>query len=160
MAGNENRTVAHIPMGQRNAERSRCGEAGCDAVDHFAFDAGSMHRLALLPAAAEHEWVAAFQAHDAISLPCFRDHQSLNEFLRRRLAAAAFADVHNACVYACKRENAIAHQIIDQQHIRHADRFHRFQRKQFRIARPRADEKYFAIHAAACCGRAGVFATN
>ena len=59
-------------------------------------DAGVAQVLDLLAAAAEDEGVAALEAHHVLAFARRHDHQLLDEGLRRALAAAALADVHDA----------------------------------------------------------------
>ena len=96
MAGEEDDALRVLAVRERHAQSGGGRQPGSDAVDHLHGDAGGQQVFALLAAAAEDEGVAALQPHDVLALARRQDHQPLDEGLRRALAAAALAHVHDA----------------------------------------------------------------
>ena len=58
-----------IAMRERNTGRSARPVAAVMPANHFPWDATCLQRCYLFTAAAEHERIAALQAHDALALP-------------------------------------------------------------------------------------------
>jgi hypothetical protein len=68
------------------------------------------------------------------------DHQLVNESLRRALAAAALAHMHDAGAGRGVFEHGVVDQIVHQQHGGAGNRFHGFEGQQLRVARTCADQ--------------------
>ena len=66
---------------------------GRDAGDDLERDPGLAQHERLLAAAAEHERVAALEAHDALARPRVLDQQPVRLLLRELRAVALLADV-------------------------------------------------------------------
>jgi hypothetical protein len=98
-------------------------------------------------APAEDERVAALESHDGLALQRLGSHQLVDEGLRCALAAATLADMHDACGRCGEGQHLVADQVVHEQHRRAADRAHRFQRQQFRVTGPGADQRDLADHA-------------
>ncbi len=62
MAGDEHHALRMVAVRERHAQRGHGRQAGGDAVDHRAFDAGFAQVLHFFAAAAEDERVAALEA--------------------------------------------------------------------------------------------------
>ena len=69
----------------------------CDAVDHLNLDTGFAQVLHLFATAPEDERVATLEPHHDLAFASGHHHQLFNEGLRRALAAASLAHVHDAC---------------------------------------------------------------
>ena len=79
-------------MRHRNAGRRRPADAGADPGDDAEADAGRRQRQRLLPAATEHQRIAALQPHHAMPLPRQADQPLIDAKLRRAAPAGALAD--------------------------------------------------------------------
>jgi hypothetical protein len=80
-------------------------------------DAGFAQVRHLFAAAPEDERVAALQPHHGLAFAHRGDHQPLDEGLRRALAAAALAHVHDARVGpGIAGQDLVVDQVVDQQH--------------------------------------------
>ena len=95
----------------------------------------------LFAAVIEDERVAAFEADDFFTILCGKDHQLLNEALRRRGAAAALADLYDAGTRCGVSEDVRVDQVVDQKHRRALDRVDGLDREQFGVARASADQR-------------------
>src|SRR5207247_2663935 len=69
MAGRENAALRVIAVRQRNAGISRDTQRCRDAGDDLEWDAEARQCLDFFAAAAEDEWIAAFQPYDVLALP-------------------------------------------------------------------------------------------
>jgi len=74
------------------------GQARRDAVDYFHPNTVLAEPVGFLAAPAEDAWIAAFEAHHALTLARIAQHQPMDKGLRSRAAATAFAYVHDACI--------------------------------------------------------------
>ena len=149
MRGDERDAACEAAVRDRDAERRRHADAGSDARNHLDLDASGDESLHFLAAAPEDERITALETGHHLPLPGVEDHQALDELLRRRCAAAALADFDHARVGACVGEAAAAHQLVDQDDIRHAEHARGLQRHQFRVARTCSDQvDLAAAHAA------------
>ena len=141
MAGDKHHAVRMLAVRQRHAQAGDSGQTGGDAVDDRDLDAGGLQMLALFAATAEDERVAAFEADHILPIARGRDHEFLDEVLRRGLASATLADVDDACTRRRKSDDPVAHQVIDQEHGGGLDGLERFEREQFRITRAGANQR-------------------
>ena len=141
VAGDKHHAMRMLAVRQRHAQAGDSGQTGGDAVDDRDFDAGGLQMLALFAATAEDERVAAFETDHVLPIARGRDHEFLDEVLRRGLAAAAFADVDDACTGRRKSNDLVTHQVIDQEHGGCLDGLERFEREQLRITRAGADQR-------------------
>jgi hypothetical protein len=104
-----------VAVRERHAQRRDRGQARGDAVDDLDLDAGGAQVLHLLAAAAEDEGVAALEAHDGLAFARGHHHQLLDEGLRRALAAAALAHVHDARALGAAMATTVgADEVVDQ----------------------------------------------
>ena len=97
--------------------------------------------LALFAATAEDEGVAAFEAHHILPIARGRDHEFLDEVLRRGFASAALTDMNDARAGRCKSNDLVAHQVIDQEHGGGLDGLERLEGEQLRITRAGTDQR-------------------
>ena len=97
--------------------------------------------LALFAATAEDERVAAFEADYILPIARGRDHEFLDEVLRRGFASATLADMDDARTRRRKSDDFVAHQVIDQEHGGGLDGLERFEREQLRVARAGTDQR-------------------
>ena len=95
--------------------------------------------VALLAAAAEHERVAALQAHHAPPGTRLAQQQAVNEFLRRRLAAAALADLDHPGAGRGVVEHAAVDEVVDQDHLGLRERAHGFEGQKLRAGADEGD---------------------
>ena len=103
-----------LAVRHRNAGVSWGGDRRADAGNDFKRDAGSLEGLRLFAAAAEHERVAAFEAHDDVTVSRARDHELFDLRLRHLVRAAALADVDAFAMYRRKRDDRIACECVVQ----------------------------------------------
>ncbi len=153
MPGDESDAMRKIAVRGWNAQRRRNRRAGRDATHDFDCDACPRQAVNFLPAAAEHIRIAAFNACDHFALVRQRHHQAVDERLRRRLAAAAFADFDDTRVAPHKLQDVTIDQIIEQYHVGEPERAHRAQRQQLDVTGSGAYKKYFAAAHAVWLGR-------
>ena len=141
VAGDKHHAMRMLAVRQRHAQAGDSGQTGGDAVDDRDLDAGGLQMLALFAATAEDERVAAFETDHVLPIARGRDHEFLDEVLRRGLASAAFADVDDACTRRRKSDDFVAHQVIDQEHGGGLDGLERFEGEQLRITRAGTDQR-------------------
>src|SRR5690242_17542815 len=87
-----------VAVSQRDAELGGGGAGGGDAGDDIDGQSRRAERLDLLPRAAEHQRVAAFQADDVQAGAGVLEDEPVDGGLAHGMAAAAFADVDSAGV--------------------------------------------------------------
>src|SRR6476646_6381214 len=79
----------HAAMRDRNSCVCCCGHSSRYARYDLEGDSRARERLRFLAAAPEHEWIAALEPYDALSLQPEAHEQRIDLLLARRLAAAA-----------------------------------------------------------------------
>jgi len=155
MAGDENAAGRDLAMRDRHPDGAGRCDAGGDAMHDLDGDALGFEMGFFLAAPAEHERVAALEPHHATARTRFVHHQTLDEGLRCRHATAALAHIDDARIGPRMREHIVMDQIIDKHHIGRGDRLRAFEREQFWVARPGADQDHTAscdgFHAANAC---------
>ena len=105
-------------MGDGDARVGGRGDPGGDAGHDLERDARRAQRERLLAAAAEHERVAALQAHDAPARPGALEHQRLGLLLGHRASAALLADEQQLGVRARAVERRRRDQAVVEDHVR------------------------------------------
>src|SRR5438067_3618145 len=122
VAGDERHAIGGAAKGERQPEGSGDAQARGDSGYHLDSDAGGLQCGELFATAAEDERITTLESHDRFAGAREADHQLLDEALRRRSAAAALADAHDAS--AGEMEAALIDQLIDEHHARLAERAH------------------------------------
>ena len=125
------------------------GHAGGHARHDLERDARRGERLGLLAAAAEHERVAALEAHHALARPAQLDEQRVDLLLAERGRARLLADVAQLGVRPGAVERTRRDQAVVEDRVGARDQLQRAARHQARIAGPGADEVDDAAHAQA-----------
>ena len=131
--------------GQRNPGVGWCRQRRRDAGNNFERHVGAAEREGFLGAAAEDEWIPAFEADDGAASTCEYDQVSLNNRLVGLRTMPDLSDVNRACVRVAFGENLGADQVIVQYDVGVANQFERANRQQSWIARAGADQ----VHGAA-----------
>ncbi len=129
-------------MGQRDAGIGGASERRGDAGHHGVIDARRAQRLQFLAAAAEHEGIAALQAHHHLAGARVLDQQAVDLRLRCTGADAPLADADLIRVAPREFQHLVADQRIVQDHVRLLQRAQRVQRQQSCRARTRADQNH------------------
>ena len=93
MAGNDGDTRRMIAVGKRNAGVARHGMDRGDACNHFERNARRSQHFRLLAAAAKHERIASFEAHNAFAFAGLGQQQGIQLGLRDTARAVMFAAV-------------------------------------------------------------------
>ena len=117
VTGDEMHRPGNIAMRQRQLQAggggARGGHAGYDLHRH----AGEAQTVQFLPAAAEHERVAALQPHDMRALLGMLHDQAVDGGLVHRMPAAAFADIDAAGMLGREVQDRRVDQRVEQHHI-------------------------------------------
>ncbi|MNC55942.1 hypothetical protein D3C75_1055080 [compost metagenome] len=121
------------------------GQARRNAVDQFHVHLALAQPLGFLTAATENAGITTLQAHHALALSGVAQHQAMNERLRGRAAAAAFADGNDSRLGAVHQYRFVD-QVIDQYHIGFAQGPNGFEGQQFRVAGTCAYQPDFCAH--------------
>ena len=134
-------------MCDRDTRVGARGQSRRHAGHDLEGDSGFAQRESLLAAAAEHERVAALQAHDRLARPRAIDHQGLRLLLRDRRSAALLADEQHLGTRTRAVEGARGDQPVVEDHLGARDQLERPRRQQPRIAGPGTDEVHAPGHA-------------
>ena len=140
MTGYKHHAVRVLAVGQGRAQAAHARQARGDAVDHLDVDACCAQMLDFFAAPAKDERVAALEAHHLLAILHGGDHQFVNESLRRALATAALAHMHDAGVGRGVFEHGVVDQVVHQNDRGTGNRFHGFEGQQLRVAGARADQ--------------------
>ena len=133
-------------MRQRNLRRRRRGHRRSHARNNFEFNPRLAQRPNLFSGTAKQKWVSAFQADDLQPKQCELNQQRVDFFLSDALFPAALANRAKLRALRNQPEDFRSDQFVVQHDIGCLQHSQRFQRKQLRIARPRAHQKYLTLH--------------
>ena len=153
MAGDERDAAGQLALGDGDAGVGGRGDAGGDAGDDLERDAGLAQQLRLLAAAAEHERVAALEAHDAPARAGVLEQERVRGLLRDLRARALLADVDELGVRARVRERLGRDQAVVEDHVGLRDQLDGADGQQAGVAGAGADEVDDPAHAASSSAR-------
>ena len=108
----------------------------------------------LLAAAAEHERIAALEAHDVFAALRMLDEQLVDLFLRGAAAADELADVETRGIAAREIEHFGGHEAVVHDDIRLLQRAQTLQRHEAGIARAGADQHDVSVRNGIAASRA------
>jgi hypothetical protein len=154
--GGQLQRLRMVAVRERDAGVGGAGQGRGDARDDLEGNAVRGQHFEFLAAAAEHEGVAALQAHHRAARARMLEHEPVDARLRgcMRVGAAGraglLADVDQLGVAAHAREHVGGDQAVVQHHVGLREHAQRAQGEQARVARPRADEDH---PPAASCAR-------
>jgi len=140
MAAHHEQTRRDASMRHRNAGEGRRGHGTRDARHDIEGNSGDTQRQRLFAATAEHERIAALEAHDAAAAARRADHHGMNRGLRQSVPPRAFAD-EEFLGPARKLQHAPIDQRVVQNQVRSSQPRHGFAGQQRRIARAGPDER-------------------
>ena len=92
LTGQHQEPRCHVAVRDRNARSLWRGNRGGHAGNDLDGDTGLREHEHLFRASAEHEWIAAFQPHDAFALPRGANHQAIDRFLFDTRSTGALAN--------------------------------------------------------------------
>ena len=128
-------------MRDGNARERGSRDSRRDAGHDFVRDAGRLERERFFAAAAEHERIAALQAHDALGRDAPRGSSGAwMRFLRDRVPAGAFADIE-AMRASRNREHSSGDKRVVEHQVGAAEPNDRAPRQERRIAWTGTDER-------------------
>jgi hypothetical protein len=127
-------------LGQRDPRVRRRSDGGADARHDFERHASGRQRVRLLAAPAEHERIAALEAHDTPPVPRVLDQQRVDLLLWQRVMAARLPgkDATRARRLA---KQLPGHQAVVDDHLGAAKQFETAHGHESRIAGTRADQR-------------------
>ena len=154
MAGDERDAAGDVAVGDGDAGVGGRGDAGRHPGHDLERDAGLREHERLLAAAAEHERVAALEAHDALARAGVLEQQAVRVVLRELRALALLADVDELRAGPRVRERLGRDQAVVEDDVGGAEQLDRAHGEQARVAGPGADEVDDAGHRAAIASAA------
>ena len=131
-------------MGEREAGIGRAAGRRGDARHHLDPHAFGHQHIELFAAAAEHERIAALEAHDVAAGFRFRHQQRVDLSLRQRVVALALADEHAAGIAPRIFQHRRIDQLVIDDDVGLAQRTGRAQGQQLRIAGACAHQRHAA----------------
>jgi hypothetical protein len=140
MTGDHRERGGHPSVGHRHTGGGRCGDRGRDARDDLERDAGLHQRQRFLATAAEHEGVAALEAHDPPAL-AGELHEERGDQLLRHWTAWALADVDQLDAFGDEGQHAVADEGVVDDDVGLGEQPGGLQGQQIRIAGTGADER-------------------
>ena len=138
--GDERDGAREAAVRDRDARVGERGDAGGDAGHDLEGDAGGAQRQRLLAAAAEHERVAALQAHDRLPARARSTISASVCSCGTDVAAALLADEQQLGVGARAVERRVGDQAVVQDHVGARDQLERARRQQAGVAGSGADQ--------------------
>ena len=117
VAGDHRERRGHPAVRHGDARIRRRGDAGRDARHHGERDAVGSQLLGLLAAAAEHERVAAFEAHERASRRGLLHEQRVDLVLREGVAVGRLAHVHELACRGRLRDDVRRHEPVVHEHV-------------------------------------------
>ena len=145
VAGEEAHGLRMAAVGERNAGIRARGERGGDAGNDFERHAVLAQVIDLLAAAAEHERIAALEAHDVFAALRVLDEQLVDLFLRGAAAADELADVESRGIAARELEHFGRNQPVVHDDVGFLQRAQALQRHEPGIAGSGADQHHVAV---------------
>ena len=133
-------------MGDRDAGVGRASNRRRNARHDLDRNARRDQLLGLFAAATEDEWIAAFEAHDALPLLRLVDEQLIDLVLRQRVCAGPLADIHDLGRRRETIDDVGGDKRVDGDEIGVGDQFRGSDREKTGVAGTGADEKDFALH--------------
>ena len=127
-------------MRDGNASQCRRRHGGGDPRDDVDANTGSGDRQRFFAAAAQHERIAALQAHHMFAAARHGDEQPVDVFLTDAAAAGALTDAEARRVRR-QRQHLGRHERVVQHDVGLAQSPDRLHRQELGIARSRADER-------------------
>ena len=144
VAGDDVQRRREIAVRHGNAVVGGNGDGRRDAGHDFVGHAMLGEQLELLAAAAEHERVAALQAHDLVAGERLVEQHLADLLLAHRVVRSALAHVDRARVARNAGQHAIAHERVVHDHVGLLQHVVALAREQPRIARASADKPNLA----------------
>jgi len=138
--GDEGDGARHAPLGQRQSGGGGAAQRGGDAGDDADGDAERVEVVDLLPGPAEDHRVAALQPHHAAAHPRLRGDQRVDLLLRPRVPAGALADAEALGGRVGEVEDAVADEVVVEDHVGRRQRLDRRDGQQVGVAGTGADQ--------------------
>ena len=133
-------------MRHRDARIGRDADRRGHARQHLEGDAACKEYERLLAAAPKDKWIAALEANNRLPLIRFVRQQDIDILLPHRMLAGLLSDIDALCLSGHIGENALVREVVIDDDIRLLQAVHCANRQKARIARTRADKKYFSAH--------------
>ena len=153
MRGHDVHGRAEVAVRHRDSRKGGRGERARHTRDDAERHPVFQQIFALLAAAAEQIAVAALETHDVFALLCQPHQNFVDLILRHGMVVILLADVDACGLFRNQTEDVLAHQPVEHDRVRLAERRRAREREQPASARPRADQRYFSCHTvpSACC---------
>ena len=137
----------HTAMCHGDARIGRYTDRRGHARQHLKRNVAFKKYKCFLPTASENEWVAALEPNDNLALVRLVRQQDIDILLPHCMLVGLFSDIDALCIGGYIGENTLVREMVIDDDIRRLQAVHCTNRQKARIARTRADKKYFSAHA-------------
>ena len=149
--GDEGHGLRVIAMGQRKSGIGGATRCSSDTGNDLEGYAGGGEGFKFFATASENERVAALEANDGKALARQIDQQFVDRFLGQRVLGGFLAGIDAAGIRARQIHDAIADQVVENQHIGPGDQTRSLDRQQVGVAGAGTDQPDFAGFQSVVC---------